>query len=277
MQKIKRAALLSAAAMSFGLVAGVTSAHATMVQVTVTNTQQSGGLSLTPVYFGFHNGNVDLFDVSEAASAGIEEIAETGGFGTLRDERLAQQTSSVGGVAFGGGGLIDGPLEPGETTSFTVDLDAIDNRYLFFASMILPSNDSFIGVDDPRAFDLFDSSGMFRGDQTFSITSAFAYDAGTEANDPANGAAFLQPPVNITDGGPGEGSIQQGVSLGDFTGLAVAGGLSLDPALIDYISDPNSFVFAEINVSEVPLPPAMLLMGAGLAGLGFARRRSAAA
>jgi len=260
-----------AAIMTMG--AGLNAAAET-IQITVTNTAQTGGLSLTPLYFGFHDGSVDLFDAGGTASAGIEEIAETGMFGTLRDERLAQQADSVGGVAVGGGGAIPGPIEPGESATFTVELDSVLNRFLFFASMVLPSNDTFVGVDDPTQFSLFDDLGNFLGPQTIDITSAFAYDSGTEENDPANGPAFVQG-QDIDAGGPGEGSIQAAMSLNDFVGLALAGGLTLDPDVIDFINDPN-FVFARIEISQVPLPPAVLLMGLGLGALGFKSRRKKA-
>lgn len=268
-------AILSATALLLGGFAN--NASATLIEVTVTNTSPTGGLSLTPLYFGFHNGSVDLFDLGMAASAGIAEIAETGDFGPLRDERIDMQGGSVGAAAFGFGGVIgDDPgeppvLEPGESATFTIDLDAFANRFLFFASMILPSNDTYIGVDDPMQFALFDAVGNFLGPQTIDVTSAFAFDAGSEANDPNLGPAFVVG-QDINLGGPGEGTIQAAMSLSDFVGLSLAGGMSLNPDLIDFINDPN-FVFATISIREVPLPPALLLMGMGLGALGYKTKR----
>ncbi len=251
----------------------VAPASATQVRVTVTNTAGAGGISLTPLYFGFHNGSVDLFDAGASASAGIEEIAETGSFATLRNERLAQQANSVGGAAFGTEQGAPGPIEPGETASFVVDLDAIANRFMFFASMLLPSNDTFIGVDDPTQFSLFDNLGNFLGPQSIDITGSFAYDAGTEVNDASTtgGAAFVQG-RNIAEGGIENGLIASASSLSDFLGLTLANGTIFNGD-IDFLSDPANFIFANIQIAEVPLPPAILLMGAGLAGLRFASKR----
>lgn len=270
MKKTSKKAIVAGLAAALAIGMG-NFAAAKSIRITVTNVAQTGGLSLTPLYFGFHDGSVDLFDAGAAASEGIEEIAETGNFMPLRDERLAQQGTSLGGVAAGGGGALAGPIEPGESTTFTIDLDSELNRFLSFASMILPSNDSFIGNDDPTRFALFDNDGNFLGPQTINVTSEFAYDAGTEANDPANGPAFVVG-QDINLGGPGEGTIQAASSLSDFVGLSLAGGLTLDAALIDFINDPN-FSFARIEISEVPLPPAILLMGLGLSALGYKSRR----
>ena len=269
MKGLRTAAAIVAGVAATGLT--VSAAEAARVRVTVVNTQDTGGLSLTPLYFGFHDGSVDLFDEGGVASAGLEEIAETGMFGPLRDERVAIQGDSVGGAAFGTGGAVGGPIEPGESASFVVDLDAIANRFAFFAAMILPSNDSFVALDDSMTINLFNDDGSFVN-QTFFITGEHAYDAGTEENDPANGGAFLEG-VDIALGGPGEGTIEQGVSLGDFTGLSVAGGLGLNPELIDNFVIPSEFQFASITFTEVPVPPAFFAMGLGLAGLAAARRK----
>jgi len=257
----------------FAALAALTPASATLVRVTVTNPAGPGGLSLTPLYFGFQNGTVDLFDVGAAASNGIEEIAETGNFAPLRSERLAQQADSVGGVALGTDIGAPGPIEPGESATFVVDLDAVDNRFLFFASMILPSNDTFIGVDDPMQFSLFDAAGNFLGPQTIDITGLFAYDAGTEVNDASvtGGAAFVDG-VDISQGAAEGAVISSATSLSDFFGLTLANGTILNGD-IDFLSDPANFVFARIEISEVPLPPAFLLMAAGLAGLRLSAKR----
>ena len=273
MNKSRNSCVKSAIASVAAMAAIAGAAEATMVRVTVTNTASDGGLSLTPLYFGFHDGSVDLFDVGAAASAGIETIAETGDFAPLRDERLAQQADSVGGVAFGGDIGLDGPIEPGETATFDVDLDAFANRYLTFAAMVLPSNDTFVGVDDPTQFALFDQEGNFIGAQTIAITGAFAYDAGTEVNDASEtgGAAFVQG-RDIAEGALENGVVAAAQSLSDFLGLTLANGTILNGD-VDFLSDPSNFVFATVEISEVPLPPALLLMGAGVAGISLVSKR----
>ena len=267
----KIAATLLGAAAALGL--GLSSAHATSVKVTVTNTAGEGGIALTPFYFGFHDGTTDLFDAGERASFGVETLAERGNFAPLRDERLAFQDSSVGGTAFGTDIGAPGPLDPGESASFIVDLDAISNRFLFFASMLLPSNDTFLGVDDSTQFSLFDDDGNFLGNQTIDVTGEFAYDAGTEINDASEtgGAAFVVG-RSSAEGADENGVIHKAESLSDFIGLELANG-SVFSSDTRFELDPTDFLFAQIEIQEVPIPPAMILMAAGVAGLSSVARR----
>ncbi|PZD74071.1 Haloalkane dehalogenase [Acaryochloris thomasi RCC1774] len=74
----------------------------------------------------------------------------------------------------------------GETETFTVTLNGTpeENRYFSFASMLFPTNDGFIGNDDPEAIEIFDASGNFVG-ADFIVTGADAWDGGTEVNDEA--------------------------------------------------------------------------------------------
>ena len=73
---------------------------------------------------------------------------------------------------------------PGETETFTVTLNGTpeQNRYFSYASMLFPTNDGFIGNDDPQAIEIFDESGNFLGAE-FIITGEQTWDAGTEVND----------------------------------------------------------------------------------------------
>ena len=186
---------------------------------------------------------------------------------------MAQQADSVGGVAFGTEFGAPGPIEPGETATFTIDLDAIANRFLFFAAMLLPSNDTFVGVDDPMTFSLFNDAGDFLGPQTIDINGVFAYDAGTEVNDASvgGGSAFVQG-RDATQGVTENGLISAATSLSDFLGLTLANG-SIFGGDIDFVSNSEDFIFARIEIAEVPLPPAVLLMGFGLAAMGASARR----
>ena len=74
MLKTGTAALFAA----FALGASAGAVQAATLKITVTNLGVSGGLTITPVFAAFHNGSFDTFNVGDAASAGLEEIAETG-------------------------------------------------------------------------------------------------------------------------------------------------------------------------------------------------------
>ncbi|GFE66295.1 spondin domain-containing protein [Litoreibacter roseus] len=252
-------------------VAGV--ASATTLSITVTNNQAEGGLSLTPLYTAIHDGTFDAFTVGEAASDGVRLIAETGAPSAVRDERLAMDPDSSSVVLASPDG--PPPVQPGETITATLDIVANEALFFTFLSMVLPSNDTFIGNDNPLAYQLFDDSGAFLGAQTIEITGNDIYDAGTEVNG-LEGAAFVQG-QDIALGEDEGGVVTAGGDLSVFAGQTLATGDILgDAAQIDFFSDPASFSLATITISEVapiPLPASGLLLLAGMGGIAALRRK----
>ncbi len=73
--------------------------QAATIRVTVESLTPDGGTFLTPVWTGFHDGSFDIYDRGEAASAGLESIAEDGDFSTLSAEFLASGAGTVDGAA----------------------------------------------------------------------------------------------------------------------------------------------------------------------------------
>lgn len=162
------------------------------VTVVIENLAPANGTWLTPVWVGFHSGTFDAFDTGSAASTALERLAEDGNAGPLSalysgEEAVIQADTGVPQLA------------PGETATRTFVLDSSDpaNRYFSFATMVIPSNDAFIGNDDPLAHRVFDDSGNFLGGY-ITITGDQVLDAGTEVNDelPQNTAFFGQTTPN---------------------------------------------------------------------------------
>ncbi|MEL6234461.1 MAG: spondin domain-containing protein [Pseudomonadota bacterium] len=223
------------------------------LRITVRNLSPDGGTFLTPVYFGFHDGSFDLFDAGQAASPGLEQLAEDGAPTILATERVAADADSQGLVVAGAGG----PIATRETTSSTIEVDGMSNGSVSLAAMILPSNDAFIGTDE--AVVLFDANGQFLGAQTLLFEGSDVYDAGTEVNtelDAAfinqvapntgvdeNGVVTLHPGFNGSAGNPvGEGDqiILGGVN--DF-------GAAIDPVAADFTL-PGAQI-AQIHINTV--------------------------
>lgn len=264
----KRLAGLAATSILATGIAGA--ASATMLSITVTNNQSAGGLSITPLYTGFHNGSFDAFDAGSAASNGVLTIAETGNPMPLAGERLAADPNSQGHVFAASG---PPPIQPGQSVSDVVDITATGSVYFSFLSMVLPSNDTFIGNDNPLAYQLFDAAGDFLGDQVIEVTGAQIYDAGTEVNG-LEGSAFVQG-EDIALGADENGVITAGQSLAAFAGQTLATGSILgDANQLDFFTNPGSFSLLTISISEVapvPLPASgALLLGA----LGLMRLRA---
>lgn len=261
------------------VLAGLGAAEAATLRIAVTNTAPAGGFAITPVYAAVHDGSFDAFTEGQPASLGVETIAELGSPADLPAERLAADPDAVAGVVFG---PTIPPLLAGESGFVEINVaDPAAQRFFTFLSMIVPSNDTFIGNDDPVAYELFDAAGVFKGPLSINVTGRHIYDAGTEANDPVDGPAFVAG-VDATLGTDENGVVTQNLfGLAAFAGIETAAGFTLDGGLIDFLTDPDAFQVARIDidivpdVAPIPLPAgAWLLLGAlGLGGLVGRRRR----
>lgn len=232
------------------------------LKVTVHNIAPSNGVFLTPVWFGIHDGNFDSFSVGTAASAGLESIAEDGSPALIGSAFMASGFGSVGGVLNG-----IGPIGPGSMTSKIVSVDPNDpkSRYFSFLSMVIPSNDAFVGNDNARQYSLFNEAGQFIG-ADFIVLGSRVFDAGTEVNDeiPANTAFLGQsaPNTGVTENGVvgfHQGFINGGNILNAFPGA--------DFTQPDY-------QIARISVESVPEPFSLIALGLGAAALVKRKRKA---
>lgn len=248
------------------------------IRVAVTHGNQTD-FSLTPAWFGFHNGQFDSFNVGEAASSplgtnSVELIAELG----QTDPITADFTAAPGipgdiqGVVAAADNGVP-PIEPGETgVGYVTPINPAGYQYFSYLSMLVPTNDTFVGNDNPFAYrvfndagELIDANGEVTNAVTISIFGSDLLDAGTEVNDGALGPAFTQGQVG-TEGADENGVVTVGSDLSSFLGNTdVTGRVINDTLLADEL-------LATITISLVPEPTTGLLaMGAVFAG--FVRRR----
>ncbi|MEM9825300.1 MAG: spondin domain-containing protein [Planctomycetota bacterium] len=200
------------------------------VEVTVESLTEVGGLYQTPFWVGFHDGSFEVArrGVEAAGFGGLELIAETGDASELA-ARFAAETQGTGGLVVAPDGFPGAPVfDPGETQSIVLEIDGTDqNRFFSFASMVIPSNDAFVGNVRSTAHELFDEFGNFRGARQITLFGEDILDAGTEVNDPAGGAAFS------TGGGVSvdeDGLIRQLFDLDEFIGTGLPTGENLASA-----------------------------------------------
>lgn len=164
----------------------------TPVRISIKNQAPAGGVYLTPVWLGYHDGTFDSFDSGEMATQGIERMAEDGDFGALVADFEAF-ASGIGQVVLNPEGFGGAPLfDPGFSSTEMVYLDPSSNRYLSYAAMVLPSNDAFIANDNPMAYPIFNENGKFAGPVNVKVYGNNVWDAGTEANTESNAAFFDQ-------------------------------------------------------------------------------------
>lgn len=240
------------------------------VTVTVTNQSAANGTYLTPVFAALHDGGFDLFNVGEAASAALERIAEDGAVAPL----LADFAAVTGGTGVAGVAG-SGPIAPEAEVSVALEIaDASAQRFFTYASMVVPSNDAFIGNGNPEMFALFDEQGRYTGPVEFTVTGSRVWDAGTEVNneteaafinqtgpdrgDTEGGVVALHPGFNGSEGNP------DGEPVTILSGSAVnALGGPIDPVAADFSRDGGSSAVASFSVSldEVGLAGSQALTG----------------
>ncbi len=239
------------------------------IRVEVTNLGNAD-LLLTPVWFGFHDGSFDLFDVGSPANSEIETIAELGDVNPLAAAFTAAPgiPGDIQGVVFGTD-VAPPPINPGESgVAFVTPANPSAYEYFSFASMIIPSNDTFIGNDDPMQYQVFNSSDeIIGGTFTINIFGRDILDSGTEVNDGV-GAAFVSG-VDATLGSDEMGNVMIGSDLSAIAGVTAANG----DVINDVLYGPDELV-ATITISQVvPEPSSFLMVLTGLLGLGLLRRR----
>ncbi len=262
---MKQLQTLPGCAAAIGLLFATTAADAALVKVKVTvqNLAPVNSVSFAPLRFGFSNGSFDAFDNGAVATSPIISVAEGGSASTWFPAFQAAEPNAVLGS-------VGGALVPGATAMSAYFLvDTSINRYFTFGSMVVPSNDHFIGNDNPLEYRLFDMAGNLLISQ-IDQGARDIWDAGSEATDPLN-AAFLQIGTNSLRT-PQNGVVGFDFSqLSAYNGLTTAAGYVFNNSLVD-----NSAIYRiSFSAAAVPEPAswAMLIAGFGLVGSAARRKR----
>ena len=135
-------------------------------EVTVTNL--TSGQPFTPPLAVTHRRGLDVFEVGEPASLGVQEIAENGNLGPLNDALTGHPKVSDLVIALGA----PPPILQGTSRTFTITADR-RAKFFSFVSMLICTNDGFTGINEVR---------LPRDDDDPSVHTLVAYDAGTEIN-----------------------------------------------------------------------------------------------
>jgi hypothetical protein len=266
MKKLLIAACLAVVAVS------TADAQVRDITVTVENLAPTNSVSFAPLRVGFHSGVFDAFDNGSAASDAIISIAEGGtGDAWFPAFQAADPTAVLGSVVNGGPAVPAGNAGVGNafnsTATATFRVDTSVNRFFTFANMVVPSNDLFLGNDNP--IELFDASGN-QLINTIDQTGASIWNAGSEVANIDN-AAFIPGSDNdarIEEDGVVEFSFSE---LDVFNGVTTAAGYEFDSSLI---SDGTSIYRISLSSTAVPEPSSVALLSMGVIGLFVRRRRS---
>ena len=140
-----------------------TNALAQNIEVTIQNLTQ--GIHYTPIIVAAHDSSISLYQLGATASPELQAMAEGGDISGLKTLLSGANANIVENPA---GGL----LAPSMSTTAMLNTSE-GNNYLSLATMLLPTNDGFVGLN----------SWMIPADAGTYMFFLDAYDAGTEAND----------------------------------------------------------------------------------------------
>ena len=249
--------------LSTGLIVSNCSAALVGITVTVQNLAPANGISFAPLRLGFGNGTFDSFNINQTAPASIVSIAEGGSGSDWFPAFAAAEPNSVRGT------VGSSPLLPGVTASNSFLVDSAVNQFFTFGSMVVPSNDLFIGNDNPAAFQLLNNAGNLLIPSILQKGSQI-WDANSEVADPLN-AAFVVGGTNANRT-PENGTVAFDFSeLAVFNGVATAGGYNYNHSLLSSGSDVYRISF---SLSSVPEPSSLLLSSVAIACIVLRRMRS---
>ncbi len=229
------------------------------VRVTAQNVAPANGIAFAPLHVGFGNGSFDAFDIGSAAGAAIVSVAEGGSGSAWQPAFAAAEPQAVRGTVGAGA-----PILAGVTRMLDFTVDTMANPFFTFASMVIPSNDHFIGNDNPQAYRIFDAAGNLLLSQISQLASQI-WDAGSEATDPL-AAAFV--------GDNDLRSAQNGVVSFNFSELSAYNGLTTGAG---YVFNNNLQAGTEVfrigfELLAVPEPSGLLLAALALGLLATTRR-----
>lgn len=257
-----RIATVSISLAALSMISGLAAANPVKLRVTATNLAPQNSVTFAPLHVGFHNGSFDAFNNGQAATAPIISIAEGGsGSDWFPAFAAADPTATLGTVISNPAG----PLLPGQSASVVFNVDPAINRFFTFASMVVPSNDHFIGNDSPTQYMLFDANGNLNISSISQFGSSI-WDAGSEVTDPAN-AAFLM-------GGNNDLRTEEnGVVSFNFSELDAYNGLTTAAGYIFDRQFAGSDEIYRITFEIVPAPGTAAALGLG--SIALLRRRRA--
>ncbi len=160
--------------------ASVSTTQAVTLDIEITNLTQAQ--SFTPRLVVAHDATVDAFEVGETASTALAWLAEAGVIDDAQEPASSGENfeAVLGPVDTDNGSntwhRFGGLVAPKVTLSYP--FDTMDKPYLSILSMMIPTNDAFVGLDSIMI-------PTEPGTYTYYLN---AYDAGTELNDELNSA-----------------------------------------------------------------------------------------
>ena len=141
-----------------------------MLSYNIEITNLTSNQPLSPVFAQLHNSEYAAWEIGKSVSLGLEMLAEGGDNSTLLNGKMPNVYSSISGVA---------AIGPGASDMQSIQAEMSANMKLTFISMLVNTNDAFIGQTG------IDLSNLVVGEEVKYFLPI--YDAGTEGNSELQG------------------------------------------------------------------------------------------
>ncbi len=140
--------------------------------------------TIFPILVVFHDGSVDLFDLGQRVSEELGQLASEGYIAPLIEALRAEHPEAVIN-------MITNSFYLGGPTMAAVaardqNLDPERHRYFSFVAKVAPSDDAFVGNADPRMYEVFDETGIYKGPVVAKVHGGDVLDAGVRVNGEAD-------------------------------------------------------------------------------------------
>jgi Spondin_N/PEP-CTERM motif len=242
-------------------------ARGASISITVTNDQPTGGFALAPVWCGVQNGSFNVFSQGSSASSQITTLAEYGNTAPLASLFAGNGPETT----LKSGGSLPQFL-PGQSATTILDVgNPTADKYLSFAGMVVPSNDFFMGNATP--LQIFNSDGSFVGPITIKVYGSDVWDADTEQQSILVGLTFIKGQTPGSGMQIANGAITSFLAEPNSTAFlqSIDGLTTVAGYPISHVFSANDLL-ATINISSVPEPGSIVLLGLGVAGMLVAGR-----
>jgi hypothetical protein len=178
-------------------------ARAETIRIAWIADRTADSILITSALLAFHDGNLDFFDHDRPANPLLaQSLPAMQSLGLTQLQEALRQTHAPAEFQawisvphpYTQGAFSPTPPRWPKRDLVLLDLQPGAHDFLSFLIPLQPSNDAFLGNEDPRRHRLFDAQGRFTGPFQIEVFGAEAFDAGLCGNDEA-GLIWLDRPM----------------------------------------------------------------------------------
>lgn len=177
------------------------------------------GIHVPAFLVAAHDGEFDFYDharpVPEALEPVFQQLGAMGALNVLHPPISGLEGNAVFGsmyhVPYGVVGFLPRPGQPRDRIA-TLEVRPDEHRYFSYLAAVRPSDDAFVGNEEPRQVQLFDEQGRFKGPVSIELFGSQVFDAGLCENDEADVRLLDGTLVEPCDGGEGTAQPHPGLN-----------------------------------------------------------------